>query len=90
MPTKAHRSTSLRSVTIPISITGGTATVWITLLLWLHHQSNLCGHSCSLHCWVRLYLTQFLSSDITFTARVYGCTCMKQLEIYKSLYNITA
>ena len=39
---------------------------------------------------VRLYLTQFLSSDITFIARVKGWTYVKQFEIYKSFYNIAA
>jgi len=37
-----------------------------------------------------LYLTKFLSSDVTFFARVTGCTYLKQFEINKSLYHITA
>jgi len=72
---KNYRSTSLRSTITRISITGGTlklecrfSQVW-----WLHHQSNLCGHSCSLRCRVSLYLTQFLLSDNIFIARVRGC-----------------
>jgi len=72
---KNCHSTSLRSVISRISITGGTlkleckfSQVW-----WLHHQSNLHSHSCSLRCTVSLYLTQFLLSDNIFIALVKGC-----------------
>jgi len=64
MSEKHNRSTSLRSVKIHISISGGSATWRITLVRWLHHQSNLCGHSCSVCCRVCLHLIQFVSSDI--------------------------
>ena len=90
MPTKSNRSTNLPSVTTRISITGGSAVQRISNVRWLHHQSNLCGHSCILRCWVRLCLTKCLSSDITFIARVKGCTYLKKFVICTSLYNITS
>jgi hypothetical protein len=71
-----------------ISISGGVAKERVSLLRWFHYQSNLCGHSCSLRSLVRLYLTTFLTSDITFITRVNGCTFVKQFQIFKSLYNI--
>jgi len=56
-----------------ILIAGGTAIFRIPHVRWHHHQSNFCGHSCSLCYMVRLYFTQFLSLDNTFIARVKGC-----------------
>ena len=90
MSERSNRSTSLHSAIIRISIAGGNSILQFSNLWWLHHQSNHCGHSCLLCLLVRLYLTQFLSSDIIFMTRVKGCTYVKQFEIYKSLYNITA
>jgi len=86
----SSRLTCIPPVTTRISITGGTAVLQLFLLRWLHHQSHLHSHSCSLRCRVRLYLTQFLSSDITFIARVKDSTYVKFFETYKSLNNITA
>jgi len=77
VPKKSNRSTNMRSLTSRISITGGTAVFRLFTLRWLHHQSNLCGHSCILRCWVSLYLTKFLSSVVTYIARVKDCTYLK-------------
>jgi len=85
-----NRSTNLPSVRTRISIAGGTAVSRLFILRRLHHQSNLCGHSCILRCWVRLCLTKCLSSDIKYIARVKSCTSLKEFVIYTLLYNITA
>jgi len=63
------RPKSLRSVTIRISITGGTAVSRNTPVRWRHYQYNLCGHICIPRYKVRLHLTQFISPEITFIAR---------------------
>ena len=40
--------------------------------------------------WYVCTSTKFLSSEFAFRARVKGCTCLKESEIYKILYNIIA
>jgi len=87
---KSYSLTSLRSFTIRISITVGTAVLQIIIVRWLHHHYHICGHSCSQSWRGTLYLTQFLSSDIRVAASVIGFTHVRPFEIYKSLYNITA